>query len=433
MKRFFVRAYLAVLAAYVASTVLLIAALNGFAAYSPAETMQRIYGGPAALLAGRLADESPAARGRVLADLQARFGYPIGLAPRESDEVPEDVREAVRSGERFVWDYSPILGSRVFAPVDANVLVRLGPLPGSESASGSRPLVGVASLVLVFALAIALIGRPLVRELGALETAARAVEAGELGARAPESLVVLRAFARTFNAMVARTGATIESQRELFHAVSHEIRTPLSRLQFRLEAIRREADPRAREEHIADAEADVDAIDELVEELLTHARLGVAARTLNLESFDVRAALEAAIRGAAADRGALRVRLECDGVALQADRRLFVRSAQNLVTNARKHARAEVVVHAEARGDTVVVTVDDDGDGIAPEDRERVFEPFFRKDGERRGVGLGLAIVRRIADAHGGRALVLRAPSGGCRAETTWPIRASDSRGTTAP
>jgi len=83
-----------------------------------------------------------------------------------------------------------------------------------------------------------------------------------------------------------------------------------------------------------------------------------------------------------------------------------------------------VTVSSRTHGDNTVIEVDDDGIGIEPSDRSRVFEPFVRLDqqGERGGgVGLGLALVKRIMENHGGRVEIAEAPQGGCRITTFWP------------
>ena len=104
---------------------------------------------------------------------------------------------------------------------------------------------------------------------------------------------------------------------------------------------------------------------------------------------------------------------------MEAVPRLLRRAVLNLGTNAVRHARSRVRLSAASRGGRVWVHVDDDGPGVPPEARDRVFEPFFRMDASRTsdtgGAGLGLAIVQRIAQVHGGTVTVGEAPLGGAR------------------
>lgn len=109
---------------------------------------------------------------------------------------------------------------------------------------------------------------------------------------------------------------------------------------------------------------------------------------------------------------------------LWADRRGFQRALGNLVSNAGRHAKTRVSIHCESMNGSTVIDVDDDGTGIAEADRQRVFEPFVRlQDAAEsgRGVGLGLALVKRIVTQNGGTVEVLDSPLGGCRIRTKWP------------
>ena len=122
---------------------------------------------------------------------------------------------------------------------------------------------------------------------------------------------------------------------------------------------------------------------------------------------------------------------EPDRFGVLADRLGFERAVGNLLENAGRFARSLVSVSVHATDDSVVVDVDDDGGGIPESDRQRVLEPFVRlNDGRHepgRGVGLGLALVHRIATQHGGRVELLTSPQGGCRARTVWPRAAPAS------
>lgn len=102
------------------------------------------------------------------------------------------------------------------------------------------------------------------------------------------------------------------------------------------------------------------------------------------------------------------------------ERRLF-ELARNLLENAIRHARTSVSIASRRNGRLCEILVDDDGDGIPPEDRERVFERFYRRAGDGTGTGLGLAIVHWIASAHDGAVAVTQGPLGGARFIATIP------------
>jgi signal transduction histidine kinase len=116
------------------------------------------------------------------------------------------------------------------------------------------------------------------------------------------------------------------------------------------------------------------------------------------------------------------------GGAIFADRTGFQRAMGNLLSNAGRHAKSQVTVNAVCGKELITVDVDDDGKGISECDRARVFEPFQRLDDgtNGHGVGLGLALVKRVVTQHGGIVEVLASPLGGCRIRTTWPIAPCD-------
>jgi two-component system OmpR family sensor kinase len=325
--------------------------------------------------------------------------------------------------------------------------------------------VGVAVLVLVAALAAWAVQvglRPLTR----MEAAAGRIAAGDLSQRvpaAPESTEVGR-LALALNTMLARleesTAARERSQQRLRRFVSdagHELRTPLTSIRGHAELYRAGAvgDEAAVQRAFARIEAEATRLGVIVTDLLTLARLD-EARPLDLTSVDLLAvATDAVVDARAADpQRPIDVRvLEGDGwldepPVVRGDDVRLRSLVGNLVANARQHTPAGTPVHvrvgvraAAATPGTavtsgsatapapaeVIVEVADEGPGLSPADRERVFERFFRADVARSrasgGSGLGLSIVAAVAAAHGGRVEALDAPGGGALFRVTLPTR----------
>ncbi|MBB5631234.1 HAMP domain-containing sensor histidine kinase [Sphaerisporangium krabiense] len=219
--------------------------------------------------------------------------------------------------------------------------------------------------------------------------------------------------ARTANETLARLETAVKQQRRFASDASHELRSPLAGLRACLEealAYPGEVDPH---EALRDALATTDRLEAIVADLLELARLR-AADPVPPERLDL-AALAAEATGARVNAVPVRVRTSSP-VPVSGQRVQLARVVENLVGNAQRHAEREVVVRVEAVDGQAVLTVEDDGDGIAPADRERVFDRFVRLDDARRrdpaGTGLGLAISREIAVAHGGTLRVEDSPHG---------------------
>jgi len=268
------------------------------------------------------------------------------------------------------------------------------------------------------------------RQLSKVEVATEALATGVLSARV-ETDGKGSELAERFNAMAERVERLVRGRDELVQAVSHELGTPLSRLRFHLELFGA-ADDDQRQKRMAAMTRDLDALDELVAELLTY----IQSDDLAIEPmvFDPSRSLndltELAQLDGPDDRD-VDVSLELEmppGATVMADQRLFQRAVENTLRNAMKYARAVVRVEVTEDADHVRVAVHDDGPGIPEDMREKVTVPFFRLDADRDrktgGVGLGLAIVSRIMHRHGGHVAIATSPLGGAAVETVWPKRA---------
>jgi len=240
----------------------------------------------------------------------------------------------------------------------------------------------------------------------------------------------VRELAQHFNQMAERISQLIGSQRELTNAVSHELRTPIARLAFELDMVKHENDESARQLLLTEMRSDLQELEAMVSELLTYARLEYPDLKLVAEPVEVRAWLGSVVGAVALEAEAGDI--ECDAVAeldtMAADPKFMARAALNLLRNAIHYARGKVRVtltKSESEG-CYRLLVDDDGPGVPALERERVFEPFTRLDESRNratgGFGLGLAIVRRIAQWHYGTVEIFDSPLGGCRVVLSWPL-----------
>lgn len=285
----------------------------------------------------------------------------------------------------------------------------------------------LALLALLFA-AVAAGAWPVVRQLTRrLEALKRGVEAfggGALHERvAVEGRDEVAALAGSFNRAAERIEALLRSHQSLLANASHELRSPLTRLKMALAMID-EAPPARRDALRAEVDANIAELDALVEEVLLASRLDAAADAVARDPVDLLAlAAEEAARTGAEVAGSAPL--------VAGDERLLRRALRNLLENARRYGVASdapaTSVDADAATPAVEVTVEADaaevrvrvcdrGPGVPEALRERIFEPFFRLPGhaEREGgVGLGLSLVRQIAERHGGRVSCSARPGGG--------------------
>ena len=271
--------------------------------------------------------------------------------------------------------------------------------------------------------------RPIWRDLEAMKAATAGVGAGDFGVRAEVGRgSLLEPIASAFNTMTGRVQALLQSHRDLEQSVAHELRTPLAQLKFDLELARGSPDGAEREARFADMQRDVLDLEDLVNELLLMARLREAPPYAP-KTVPSRQLLDDVLRRANDEMRASGRAVSIDPPrnapeTISCDMRSMERALVNVLRNAVRYATSKVAVTVERTGTRTVINVDDDGPGVPPEERARIFEAFARLESSRGrdtgGVGLGLAIVRSIAEWHGGEARISDSPLGGARVSISW-------------
>ncbi len=358
---------------------------------------------------------SPAAeQQRVVEDLHQRLRMDLALydARREligsAGQIPPlDQQRLTQRGWTFAHG-----GAVWILPVSGDRRLVVRPHQGPRLHGVSVFLVPVA-IVLAFALGAYPIARRLTRRLATLQTGVDQLGAGDLSTRVPVSgHDELAALARSFNASAERIEALVSSHKMLLANCSHELRTPLARIRLGLERMARDSD-RAVYDEVARSIAELDA---LIEEMLLSSRLGASRSLERSEEVDLLAL--AAEEASHFDRS-----VEGQPVVVHGDPNLLRRLTRNLLDNAERHAggATRVRVDRNASGHAEL-SVEDRGTGIPEDEREKIFEPFYRSAHATRaakGFGLGLALVRQIARAHGGEVRYVAPPEGGSRFTVT--------------
>ena len=295
-------------------------------------------------------------------------------------------------------------------PDERWVVVRVAPGGANNPFSARNRARGLLFFLVFMAIAIAVFAYPVVRGLTKrierLQAGVETLGAGNLSARVDiEGRDEVASLAASFNRAAGRIEDLIGAHRLLLANASHELRTPLSRLRLGLELYEKKQDPAIK----AELTRDIGELDHLIDEILLASRLDVTRATQTREEVDLLALV--AEECAHYDEAAL----EGEPVAVTGDPRLLRRLIRNLLDNAAKHGAPPIAVELRRDGHDAVLTVVDAGAGISLSEHEHVFMPFYRLGGDRKGAGLGLALVRQIARLHDGDAVLAPLPNAASR------------------
>jgi signal transduction histidine kinase len=219
---------------------------------------------------------------------------------------------------------------------------------------------------------------------------------------------------RAFNDMQQRLRRYVEDRTAMVGAIAHDLRTPLTRLRFRIEG--------APEELRAKMSSDLDEMEAMISATLSFVR--DATQASHRTKLELSSLLESLVDELAETGKKVSIE-KADKVILEGDPMSLKRMFSNLIENAIKYG-GEAKVRVYADGPTAVVEIDDKGPGVPQAELERVFEPFYRREPSRSretgGIGLGLAVVRTIARAHGGDAELHNRKGGGLTARVRLPL-----------
>lgn len=270
------------------------------------------------------------------------------------------------------------------------------------------------------------------RRLRNIETAASRISRGELDARvsnAGDEDSISR-LGVAFNSMADHIQRLMMVQKEMIHAVSHELRTPVARIRFGVQMIEDCPSQEELEKQVRGIDGDIQELDELIDEILTYARLEQGGPILAFQEADISAIVEQVVSEQSSVKPEMNIFSEYKKGSevwkiSEVEARYIHRSIQNLVGNATRYADSKVKVVCVFDSETCRIDVEDNGPGIPESDWESVFTPFARLDDSRTrssgGYGLGLSIVRRILYWHGGQAFLGRSEMGGAKFSLVWP------------
>ncbi|PTL84186.1 cell wall metabolism sensor histidine kinase WalK [Vitiosangium sp. GDMCC 1.1324] len=363
--------------------------------------------------------------GRLLASNLPRPREP--LSAEELQQLETDRMESSPEPPHTI-----VVGIPEKGPLEAYALMETPPPPGPP------PDLWIMLAVVLGCTAITSIvfARSLAVPLQQLAAAARALGSGNLGARTGvRRRDELGQVAEAFDEMAERVTYLLRSQKELLANVSHELRTPLARIRVALD-LANEGSAELARESLGDIAEDLGELERLISDVLTAARLDLATEQtpgatppLRREHVEAQSLLDKAATRFRSARPEHRLDVRVEGAlpALEADPVLLRRAFDNLLDNAGKYSEPHTTVRLLARplDNGLQVEVRDEGIGIDANDLPHLFTPFFRSDRSRArktgGVGLGLALARRIVIAHGGTLTLESQPGQGTTARVILP------------
>ncbi len=362
-----------------------------------------------------------------ISQLELQFGYKIALLAIPELSLPKAQIDQLLDGKIAVINDGELLYQRIG---ESQMVLRKGPFSVLEPNPGYLNFFSWLAVSAIIGLLTYISIVPYWRQLLKMSDAAVAFGNGEFNTRVDMSkLSNLAPLAHAFNTMAERIGQLINSHKELTNAVSHELRTPLSRLKFGLEMLDTTEDREVRSLYTRELQTDVAELEALVNELLTYARFDREKPELQFGTHHLEPFLHQVIAESIPDDHPIRCQLLCrldkESGHVRFEPKYMARALSNLLQNAMNYATSEIQVIVERNGEECAIHIDDDGPGIPPADRLKVFQPFTRLDVSRNrmsgGYGLGLAIVTRILKWHNGRATASDGPSGGARLTICWP------------
>jgi signal transduction histidine kinase len=392
MRRLYQKIYLTI----VASLVLVVLVAGGVwrfgSEFSPARQAFEIVGAVAAAVLPP-ANAPQAVQAQAIARIAEQLGTDIAIYNESRELIAaagEPLPPPLRGRAGRGWVYGPGGPAWSIPLPDGRWLIARA--PNRHLPSVFRIIAFLGAVALAVAVCAYPVVRGLTRRLERLQTGVETLGAGDLSARvAVTGHDEVTSLAESFNRAAGRIEDLVGAHRLLLANASHELRTPLSRIRLALELFERSGETKYK----TDLERDLAELEALIDEILLASRLD-AAPPLAKEEVDL---LGLAAEECARYEG---VSLEGDHVTMRGDARLLRRLLRNLLENAFRHGKPPVLVlikNAEIR-------VRDAGWPIPADEREKLFEPFYRRPGSSGtgGAGLGLAIVRQIARQHGGDA-----------------------------
>ena len=422
MKKLFVQFYLLLFVCFLVMTMLVGLVYKFTAERAGRQSLDDLMKSSLYLMRSELREIPPHQWNKTLKELDLNLSFNMRVEPMSKFTLEAPAQQRLQEGDIVALDSQYTFIQRI---PRSHYVLAVGPVPYlfylHEMRLLDMALMAFIAISLAFPVFIWM--RPHWQEMLRLESAAQRFGEGHLEERIHfDSTSSFERLGIAFNQMADNINALIASKKMLIDGVAHELRTPLVRLRYRLEM----------SDNLSDGERsalnrDIGQLEGLIQELLTYARLDRPQTELKLTTPDLNAWLDGYMLDARNVNPDHQLQLTNQpGDYGSLDMRLMERVLDNLVNNALRYCQSTVKVILQLEGSQASLIVEDDGPGIAPEERSRVFEPFVRLDPSRDratgGCGLGLAIVHSIAQAMSGEVKCEASDTGGARFCFHWPV-----------
>ncbi len=270
--------------------------------------------------------------------------------------------------------------------------------------------------------------RPLSRDLDQLRKTAIEFGRESFDVVAPKARSTMtEPMVTAFNSMASRIKRLIDAHKELSTAVAHELRTPLARTKFALQMLANTDDKIKQEKYRQAISNDICELEQLISEMLIYANFDNEKPTLNFTEQSLLDIVNGQVKSFQQCQQNFTVNNLIGDMKVEVDRHFISRALNNYISNAIKYGKGEIEITISQKDQNCQIQVTDNGDGIKDDFKCTIFDAFSRGDTSRNretgGLGLGLAIVCRIMEWHGGNACVENAKHGGASFILNWPIK----------
>ena len=412
MKKLFVQFYLLLFVCFLVMTMLVGLVYKFTAERAGRQSLDDLMKSSLYLMRSELREIPPHDWARTLKELDLNLSFDLRIEPMKDFDLAPPAMQRLRDGDIVALDEKYTFIQRI---PRSHYVLAVGPVPYLYYLHQMRlldlALLGFIAISLAFPVFIWM--RPHWQDMLKLESAAQRFGEGHLTERIHfDSGSSFDRLGIAFNQMADNINALIASKKQLIDGIAHELRTPLVRLRYRLEM----------SENLTGAESqalnrDIGQLEALIEELLTYARLDRPQTELHLSTPDLPVWLQTHINDVQSVNPQRKLLTAITPGAYGAlDMRLMERVLDNLMNNAMRYSETTLRIGLDLQGSQAILCVEDDGPGIEPAEREKVFEPFVRLDPSRDRATGG------CGQAMGGSVRCEASELGGARFVFSWPI-----------